>query len=104
MLLILRSASSPQAAAIVDAALRDEILQPIADRMAGDDAMARASLAMAVWMGATMLRTIMAVEPMCGNECGVVHAKIAALYRTALSESPESETLPDETVPDELAA
>lgn len=88
LLIILRSASSPQAAAIVHAALRDDILVPLAERLSGDDAMARASLAMTVWMGATMMRTIMAVEPMCDGECNVVPAKIAALYETALSASP----------------
>lgn len=92
LLIILRSASSPQAAAIVHAALRDDILVPLAERLSGDDAMARASVAMAVWMGATMMRTIMAVEPMCDGECNVVPAKIAALYETALHETGLSAT------------
>lgn len=92
LLMILRSASSPQAAAIVRAALTDDVLVPLAERLCGPDAMTRASLAMAVWMGATMMRTIMAVEPMCDGTCNVVPAKIAALYETALSATPVTST------------
>lgn len=86
LLIILRSASSPVAAGIVREAMRKDIIQPLADHLCGEAPEARASLAMAVWMGVTVLRSIMAVEPMCDGKCGVVNSKLALLYEAALSE------------------
>jgi AcrR family transcriptional regulator len=86
LLIILRSSSSPAAVAIVRDALSRDVLQPLAARLAGEAPEARASLALAVWMGVTVLRTVMAVEPMCGREGPVVDAKLARLYEAALSE------------------
>ena len=86
LLIILRSSSSPTAAAIVREALSRDVLQPLASCLVGEAPEARASLAMAVWMGVTMLRTVMAVEPMCGRKCDVVDAKLALLYEAALGE------------------
>ena len=88
LLIILRSASSPVAAGIARDAMRKDILQPIADRLHGGAAEARASLAIAVWMGMTVLRSIMAVEPMCDAKCSLVSSKLASLYDAALSEMP----------------
>ena len=86
LLIILRSSSSPVAAAIVREALSRDVLQPLTSRLAGEAPEARASLALAVWMGVTVLRTVMAVEPMSSRKCEVVDAKIASLYEAALSE------------------
>ena len=87
LLVILRSSSSsPAAAAIVREALSRDVLQPLAGRLDGESPEARASLALAVWMGVTMLRTIMAVEPLCGRKGPLVDAKLALLYEAALSE------------------
>ena len=86
LLIILRSSSSPVAAAIVREALNRDVLQPLASCLAGEGSEARASLAMAVWMGVTMLRTVMAVEPMSDGKCDVVDAKLALLYEAALAE------------------
>lgn len=85
LLMILRSSSSPVAAGIVREALRQDILQPLADRLEGEAPEARASLAMAVWMGVTVMRSIMAVAPMCDRQCDVVNAKLGLLYDAALS-------------------
>ena len=87
LLIILRSASSPKAAEIVRDALRGGVLEPLAACLDGEDADARASLAMAVWMGATMLRTIMTVEPLNRHGCEVVGGRLAALYEAALREA-----------------
>lgn len=87
LLVILRSSSSSSAAAaIVREALSRDVLQPLASRLDGEATEERASLALAVWMGVTMLRTIMAVEPMCGHKAALVDAKLALLYKAALSE------------------
>ena len=85
LLIILRSASSPVAAQIVRDSLHEQILKPIAARLEGEGAEARASLGMAVWMGVTILRTIMTVGPMCDQKCELVREKIALLFEAALS-------------------
>ena len=87
LLIILRSASSPIASGIVRDALRRDILQPIADRLEGDNPEARASLAMAVWMGMTVMRSIMAVAPLCNAKCELVNSRLSTLYGAALTEA-----------------
>ena len=86
LLIMLRSASSPNASSIVREALRSGALEPLAACLTGPNAEARASLAMAVWMGATMLRAVMPVEPMCDNKCEFLEAKLRLSYEAALSE------------------
>lgn len=88
VLILLRSVSSPNAAHIVREALGRDILQPLAERLQGEDAQGRASMAMAVWFGATVLRTIMSVEPMCTKNCEVMEGRILRLYQAALSNLP----------------
>lgn len=86
-LIILRSASSPQAAEIVREALRGDILLPLAERLGGADADARASLAMAIWMGTTILRTVMQVQPFCDQNCGATQDRLERLFATAFREN-----------------
>ena len=86
LLIILRSASSPVAAGIVRDALCKDVLQPLAGCLEGEAPEARASFAMAVWMGTTLLRSIMAMEPLCNQNCEIMNAKLRALYETALAE------------------
>ncbi|CAA9535690.1 MAG: transcriptional regulator, TetR family [uncultured Sphingomonadaceae bacterium] len=86
LLIMLRSASSPNASPIVREALRSEVMEPLAACLKGPNAEARASLAIAVWMGATMLRAVMPVEPMCDNKCEFLEAKLILSYEAALSE------------------
>jgi AcrR family transcriptional regulator len=86
LLIILRSSSSPVAAAIVRETLSRDVLKPLASRLAGEAPDERASLAMALWMGVTVLRTVMAVGPMSRRSCEFLDAKLASLYEAALSE------------------
>ena len=85
LLIILRSASSPAAAAIIRESVHADVLDPIARLLDGDQAPLRASLMLAVLMGTTILRTIMAVEPLqqCGGE--KVRARLQRLFEAALS-------------------
>lgn len=89
LLIMLRSASSPVASQLVRGAF-DEILQPLAARLDGRTPELRASLSMAVWMGMTIVRTVMAAEPLsecdCGGDLDIEH-RICQLFATALSES-----------------
>jgi hypothetical protein len=85
LLIILRSASSPTASQIVREALREDVLQPLAQKLGGDKAELRASSSMAVWMGMTIMRTVMSLEPLCTAECDV-EQRLRRLFDTALDE------------------
>lgn len=85
LLIILRSASSPAASKVVREALRSDILMPLAERLGGTSPEERASTSMAVWMGMTIMRTIIAVEPMC-QDTPALERKLTALFEAALSE------------------
>lgn len=58
MLLILRSASNPQAAEIMRERLEMSSQRQLAERLAGDDATARAALLLSMCIGVRMFRTI----------------------------------------------
>lgn len=85
LLIILRSASSPIASQIVCEALREDVLEPLAEKLGGPRAELRASSSMAVWMGMTIMRTIMSVEPLCrsGDD---IEARLRRLFATALED------------------
>lgn len=85
LLIMLRSASSPTASAIVREALRKDVLRPLAEKLGGACPEVRASSSMAVWMGMTILRTVMAVEPLRGCD-EVVEARMRQLFEAALVE------------------
>ena len=86
LLIILRSAGSPGAGQIVQDALGQDILGPLTERLSGDNAGTRASLALGVLMGATVIRTIMSVGPMCNDKCTFIEERIARLFAAALTE------------------
>lgn len=86
LLIILRSASSPAASKIVSKAMRNDILVPFAERLGGKNAEMRASTSMAVWMGMTIMRTVIAVDGMCGQTPDF-EAKLKELFATALAET-----------------
>ncbi|MFB0612535.1 TetR/AcrR family transcriptional regulator [Aurantiacibacter poecillastricola] len=85
LLIILRSASSPAASGVVSEALRKDVLLPFAERIGGTNPEQRASTCMAVWMGMTIMRTVMAVKPVCDHS-PQIEAKLQALFEAALSE------------------
>lgn len=87
LLIILRSASSPKAAEIVRESLRHDVLEPFADLIGGRNAPVRASFAMAIFMGTTILRTVMQVGPLCEEDRGIVRRKLEQLFEAALSET-----------------
>jgi AcrR family transcriptional regulator len=91
ILIMLRSASSPKAAEIVRQALREDVLEPIAKLLPGADPEIRSSLALAVFIGSTVMRTIMAVEPLCECDTGAVRLKMQRLLEAALREEPAAD-------------
>ena len=86
ILIMLRSASSPKAAEIVRQALLEDVLEPIARRLPGADADIRSSMALSVFLGSTVLRSFMAVEPLCECDTGAVRRHMQRLLEAALLE------------------
>ncbi len=85
LLIILRSASSPAASEIVRDAVRGDVLEPLAKILDGPHAATRASLILAILLGTTVLRTVMALEPRSDEEQDVVRDKLHRLFETALA-------------------
>jgi AcrR family transcriptional regulator len=84
LLIMLRSASSPQAAEVVREALREDVLEPIARLLPGADPEMRSSLAMSIFIGTTVLTTIMALEPLSGCNPAAMQRHMQRLFEAAL--------------------
>jgi AcrR family transcriptional regulator len=85
MLISLRSASSPVASRLVREAIQDDVLEPLAAILDGDNADMRAGLVLAILMGTTVLRTVMAVEPLCEGCPDAMRERLVRLFEAALS-------------------
>ncbi len=86
LMIVMRSASSPQAAPIVCDAFYEDGMAPIANLLSGCHTEIRAGMAMAILLGTGMLRTIMSVEPLCEGDGEVLRRKLVKLFKVALSE------------------
>jgi AcrR family transcriptional regulator len=87
LLIILRSASSPKAASIVQESFRENVLEPVARAAEGDEAEMRASLALSLLIGTTILRTIMEVDAFTECKAERVRMRLKTLFDVALSRS-----------------
>jgi AcrR family transcriptional regulator len=85
LLIILRSASSPKAARIAHDSFREDVLDPVARLVEGEDAEIRTSLAMSLLIGTTILRTIMRVDAICECDTEAVRARLQRLLAEALA-------------------
>jgi len=85
LLIILRSASSPTPAKVVRQTFRANVLDPVAALLGGPDAETRASVALSLLMGTTILHTIMGVEPLAECDAGAVRARLTILFAAALA-------------------
>jgi len=90
LLIVLRSASSPQAAAIVHDAVRNDVLEPISRILGGgEDAEMRAGMVLSVMLGSTVVRSIMSMQPACAEgPPPEILAKLHALFRAAIADTP----------------
>jgi hypothetical protein len=89
LLIILRSASSARAAEIVSNSMREDVLVPFVKLLDGQDPEMRASLCMALIMGAKVQRTIMGVDP---AECDsrAFEQRLVEMFKVALAEGPSA--------------
>lgn len=85
LILLLRSASSPTAAAIVRDAFSKDVLGPMARLLDGPEGELRASLALAVLIGTKILDTIMGVGPLFRSDQAPVRARLVRVIDSALS-------------------
>ncbi len=85
LLIVLRSATSPNASAIVYEAIDEIILAPIASRLGTADARLRAALAFTLLMGSGMVRNVMCVNSISDVEEAALRRHLTALFRTALN-------------------
>jgi AcrR family transcriptional regulator len=92
--ILLRSASSAKASQIVHNAFHEDVLAPIAAILPGEDAEMRATMAMSLLTGTTIMRAIMGTDVLCECDLGSVRAELESLLRAALSGVPERELLP----------
>lgn len=88
LLIILRSASSAKAAEIVRESMREDILEPIAKLLDGDNPELRASLCMALVIGTKVQRTIMGVGPLCECDPEIFRRKLVHMFEVALRHDP----------------
>lgn len=86
LLIMLRSASSPQASALVRASFDEDVLAPVAGMLSGRNARMRAAMAMSVLMGTTIMRTIMNLDVLNQDNCEGYRNSLEKLLRTALAE------------------
>lgn len=86
LLIMLLSSSSPTAARMVREAMHEDVIAPTARLLGGDDAPMRATLALATLMGSAILKTIMAVEPLCEEDKNPVRARLTRLFEAAMAE------------------
>jgi AcrR family transcriptional regulator len=85
LLIILRSASSPQASELVRTAFREDVIEPVARLLSGPDAELRVAVAFSILTGTTVMRSFMGVEPLAGCDEHRLERKLVKLLRDALS-------------------
>jgi len=87
LLIILRSATSLQASAIVHDAMDEFILEPIASLLGAPDGRLRACLALTVMMGSGVFRQIMNAKPVCDVGDTILRQRLQELFEAALASS-----------------
>lgn len=85
LLIILRSASSPQASELVRTAFREDVIGPVARLLPGPDAELRVAVAFSILTGTTVMRSFMGVEPLAGCCSDRLEQKLVRLLREALT-------------------
>jgi AcrR family transcriptional regulator len=85
---LLRAATSPTTAPLLNLAVQERFLTPIRDWLGGDDAQARARVLAAAFIGFLVERLIRN-EPLEGREREVFIERVAALFEALINSSPQ---------------
>lgn len=83
-LIILRSANSPKAAAMIREAIDEDMIAPVSTLLDGADAEVRASLCLSVMMGTGILRTVLCQEPLTAADQIGLRARLKRMFDAAL--------------------
>jgi AcrR family transcriptional regulator len=86
---LLRAATSPTTAPLLNVAVQERFLTPIREWLGGDDAQARARVLAAAFIGFLVERLIRN-EPLQGREREVFIERVAAVFETLISSSPRT--------------
>jgi AcrR family transcriptional regulator len=84
LMIILRSANSPSTSELVRTSFVEDVLEPVAKLLPGEDPALRAAVAFTILMGTKVLRTIMGVQPLLQCRGAMLEATIEKLLREAL--------------------
>lgn len=84
LMIVLRSLSSPHAAAVVRENFRLNVLEPLAENLDGDDRETRARMAMACLMGSAVMAAMFANGPAQGEARERLRRRFEAMLRAAL--------------------
>lgn len=85
LLIILRSASSPNASVIASEAINEDFIAPLVARLDGEEARLRASLALSVLIGSVIVRNMMSLSSMCEVDQESARTRLTALLEKALA-------------------
>src|SRR5580698_7820484 len=83
---LLRAATSPTTAPLLNVAVQERFLAPIRDWLGGDDSQARARVLAAAYIGFLVERLIRS-EPLQGRERDVFIDRVTALFETLISDA-----------------
>lgn len=86
LLIMLRSASSPHASALVQSSFGEDVLAPFASLLSGPRARTRAAVALSVLIGSTVMRTIMKVDLIRQDDQGEFREALTAVLAAVLTE------------------
>lgn len=86
LLIMLRSASSPQASSLVRSSFDEDVLMPLSSLLSGEDASLRAAMALSILMGSTVMRTIMNLDVLQAGSTDAFKRRLEQLLRIALAD------------------
>lgn len=85
LVIMLRSASSPTAALVIQQSFRTDVLEPLAASIGGPDSHAKAVLSMALLVGTSFLQTVLPVEPLSCEQRASVERQFVSLMELVLA-------------------
>jgi AcrR family transcriptional regulator len=91
LLIMLRSASSPQASALVRASFGEDVLGPLASLLSGRNAQIRAAVGLSVLVGTTIMRTMMSLNAIQECDHAIFRERLAAVLTAAFAVTPPPE-------------